>query len=156
MDTTHAELFNNLVNLLLSDFWVVLLFGFIHLGFSNRNWFHAMAMEGHKKKHDRDDHELIAVKHGARTIALGVIVVVCSYMIASLVFFLLPSNPALADSARANIWLANIFQLSVAALMVSGYALVLSAGGRWLTFIAKLIATVAILALVGASIATYL
>jgi hypothetical protein len=156
MDISHAEVFTNLINTLLSDFWVILLFGFIHFAISHHKWLKTMAEQGHKKKHDLEDHELIAVVHGAKTIGLGIVVVVCSYMVASLIFFLVPSNPALADTAKSNIWLANIFQLSVAAFMVSGYSLVLSAGGRWLTYLAKLIATAAVLALIGASIATYL
>lgn len=156
MNANQAEIFSNLMNVLLSDFWVILLFGFIHFVFSHHRWLKTVAEKGRKKKHDFEDHELMAVMHGAKTMALGVIVVVCSYIIASLVFFLLPSNPALAQTAQTNIWMANIFQISVAALIVSGYSLILSAGGRWLAYIAKLIATASILLLIGASIATYL
>lgn len=156
MDISQAEIFRGLIDTLLSDFWVILLFGFLHFGIKNHSWLSAMVAQGHKKKHDRDDHELMAVVHGAKTMAIGVVVVICSYMIASLVFFLLPSNPALPDTARTIAWQANIFQISVAALIIAGYSLILSAGSRWLTFVAKLIATLTILVLVGASVVTYL
>lgn len=157
MDTNQVQVFANLVNYLLSDFWVIALFGFIYFGFVHRKWLTEMAEQGHKKKHNlKDDHELIAVVHGAKTIGLGAILVVASYIIIGLVNFLLPANPAMSEASHANIWLSNSFVIGVSGLIISGYCLILSAGGRWLVYVGKLIATASILFAVAASILTYL
>jgi len=156
MDTNHVLTFVSVVDILLSDFWVVVLFGLLHFGVSHHKWLKAMAVQGHKKKHSLDDHELLAVIHGAKTIGWGVVVVVTSYIIAGLVSYLVPANPFLGEGVQTNIWLANSFNIGVVGLIISGYCLILSAGGRWLVYLAKLIATAAVLLMVAGSVASYL
>lgn len=156
MVTNDAEVFRNLINTLLSDFWVVMLFGLAYFGLKHYRWIKAMGKQGPKKKHTMDDFELVAVVHSAKSIAWGILLVIFSYTIVSLAYFLIPANPFTPDNSSAMTMLGQAFEVSVVTLMVAGYMLIISAGGRWLNLVAKIIATLGVLLVVAASIATYL
>ncbi len=156
MQTNDAAGFVPVIVTLLSDFWVVLMFGLVHFGFRNHRWLKAMAKQGPKKKHDKDDHELMAVVHGAKTIAIGIILVNLSYTIAQLVHYLLPVSPNISQGSTLEYWVSVGFGVGVVGMMIAGYCLMLSAGGRWLTYVGKLITTLSILGMIAALTASYL
>lgn len=156
MQTNEVAGFTPVLITLLSDFWVVLMFGLVHFGFRNHHWLKAMAKHGPKKKHDKDDHELMAVVHGVKTIAVGIILASLSYTIATLIYYLLPANPEMAQGSTMEYWVSVGFGVGVVGMMIAGYSLILSAGGKWLTYVGKLIATLSILFMISALVASYL
>lgn len=156
METREVAGFMPVINILLSDFWVVLLFGLAHFGIKHRQWIKAVAHQGPKKKHSKEDHELMAVVHSSKTIGYGIIVALFSYTIVQLIYFLLPMNPAVVENSALNYWAMVGFGTGLVGLMISGYCLILSAGGRWLSSTAKLLATGSLLFMIGTMVATYL
>lgn len=156
METREVAGFVPVINVLLSDFWVVLMFGLAHFGFKHHRWIQAVAKHGAKKKHDSNDHELMAVVYSAKTIGYGIVVAMFSYTIVRLIYFLLPMNPTLTDGSVLNYWAGVGFGVGVIGLIISGYSLIISAGSRWMVNTAKLVATASLLFMVGAMVATYL
>lgn len=156
MGINHAQGFGHVLQILLSDFWVILMFGLVYFGFKNHKWIKSMLMLGPKKKLNKDDHELMAVVHGAKVIGLGIVLVNLSYILAGLIFYLLPANPLLKEGSTMEYWMTIGFMTGTIGLMLAGYSLILSAGGRWLVYTAKFIATLSVLFMIGTLIASYL
>lgn len=85
--------------------------------------------------------------------AVGILIVSGSYTVVNLLFdWFQPSKVSLISGGG----ISEAFLISFALMIMSGYALSLSAGTRWLVFLSKLLATLSVVTAIGYMVLTHL
>lgn len=139
-----------LINFILSNIWIVVLIGIVHILFTERNF---VLSYFKNKKYQKE--QLNKIWHRGWYLFGGIALSLLAFSIVYTITYIFISSGLphtdLSTLRPGDFWATMKYQsqfaglYTVAGIIAAGYCLILSAGGKWLVNTAKLLVTVSLL-----------